>query len=74
VQVQADLAQLSEASLAVVYWPTAIDGTEDLHALLDEHMGKPLGTQVLEELLERDSTVKLQPDFDVDELKKLLLP
>lgn len=56
--VQVDLGQLSEASL---------------HALLDENMGKPLGTQVLEELLRRDSTVVLKPDFDAVELEKQLL-
>lgn len=57
MKVEVDLSQLSEASL---------------HALLDENMGKPLGTAVLEELLKRDSTVELRPDFDIDELKKQL--
>lgn len=56
--VQVDLGQLSEASL---------------HALLDENMGKHLGTQVLQELLRRESTVVLKPDFDAVELKKQLL-
>lgn len=58
MQVQVDLGQLSEASL---------------HALLDENMGKPLGTQVLEELLRRDSTVVLKPDFDAEGLRESLL-
>lgn len=58
MQVEVDLSQLSEASL---------------HALLDENMGKPLGTQVLEELLSRDSTVVLKPDFNADELRNSLL-
>jgi len=57
MKVQVDLSQLSEASL---------------HVLLDENVGKPLGTQVLEELLKRESTIHLRPDFDVDELKKRL--
>ncbi len=57
MKVEVDLSQLSETSL---------------HALLDETMGNPLGTAVLEELLKRDSTVKLRPDFDVDELKQRL--
>jgi len=57
MQVQVDLSRFSETSL---------------HALLDENIGKPLGTQVLEELLKRDSTIKLKPDFDVDQLKKQL--
>jgi len=57
MKVQVDLSQLSEASL---------------HVLLDENVGKPLGTQVLEELLKRESTIHLRTDFDVDELKKRL--
>lgn len=55
---QVDLSQPSETSL---------------HALLDENMGKPLGTQVLEELLRRDSTVILKPDFDAVELRDSFL-
>lgn len=58
MQVQVDLGQLSEASL---------------HALLDENMGTPLGTQVLEDLLRRDSTVVLKPGFDAVELRDSLL-
>lgn len=58
MQVQVDLSQLSETSL---------------HALLDENMGKPLGTQILQELLRRDSTVVLKPDFNADELRASLL-
>lgn len=60
MQVQVDLSQLSETSL---------------HTLLDENMGKPLGTQVLEELLKRDSTVVLKPnDPDWESKLRGILP
>jgi hypothetical protein len=58
MQVQLDLSQLSDASL---------------HTLLDENQGTPLGTQVLQELLSRESTVKLKAGFDADGLRAQLL-
>lgn len=54
---QSDLSQLSDTSL---------------HALLDENQGNPLGTQILQELLSRESTIEIKPGFDVDELRKQL--
>lgn len=57
MQVQIDLSQLSDASL---------------HTLLEQNQGTPLGTQILEELLGRESTIKLKPDFEVGELKAQL--
>lgn len=49
-----NLSQLSDASL---------------HTLLEQNQGTPLGTQILEELLNRESVIKLGPDFEVGELK-----
>lgn len=57
MSTQSDLSQLSDTSL---------------HALLDENQGTPLGTQILQEMLGRESTVKLKPDFDADELRRQL--